>query len=252
MNKESIIKVLKDIGFTEGESKVYLSLLESGESKVGPIIKSSKISRSKVYDILERLIQKGIVSKIGKNKVLFYRSFEPRSILNLIKEKEKKLREKESIIKDLLPNLESLSSKKDVKVMVYEGYEGFKSVIDKTISELKKRDIYEAMGISKTTEGMKNYAAKIYQTQKLKKFRARSIFDELGAYKISERKNPLHETRVLPKGWHTPALFTVYRDNVGIHMGNDEKIISILIKNEDIAQSFRTSFEAMWSISKPL
>jgi len=137
-----------------------------------------------------------------------------------------------------------------VKVSVYDGYKGFKAVIDKTINELKKGDSYDAVGISKTTESMSNYAKKIYDYQNSKKFSARSIFDELGAYKISERKNPLHKMKVLPKGWHTPALFTMYRDNVGIHIGNDEKIVSILIKSEDVAQSFKTNFEAMWKISK--
>ena len=99
---------------------------------------------------------------------------------------------------------------------------------------------------------MTRYANKIYQVQSIKKFKAKSIFDELGAYKIPERKNPLHQIKILPKGWHTPALFTMYKDNVGIHIGNDEKIVSILIKNEDVAQSFKTNFEAIWKISKPV
>ena len=250
METELIIKILGDIGFTEGESKVYLSLLKLGESKVGPIIKDSGISRSKVYDILDRLKVKGIVGNINKNGTLFFRTYNPSNILNIIKEKKKDLDKEEKIIEEILPTLESIGSKKEVKVTVYEGVKGFRSIINKTINDLGKGDTYRAMGVSKTTEAMTNYAAKIYQVQKSKGFKAESIFDELGEYKVTDRKNPMHKMKVLPKGWHTPALFTVYKDNVGIHMGNDEKVISILIKSDDVAESINRNFEAMWKIAK--
>ena len=53
-------------------------------------------------------------------------------------------------------------------------------------------------------------------------------------------------------GWHTPALFTMYGDTVGIHLGNDERIISIMINNKDIAESFGTTFELLWKISNKI
>ena len=56
MDNTKLRGVLEDVGFTKGESKIYLALLELGESKVGPLIKSSGISRSKVYDILKEIM----------------------------------------------------------------------------------------------------------------------------------------------------------------------------------------------------
>ena len=58
--------------------------------------------------------------------------------------------------------------------------------------------------------------------------------------------------RVLPKGWNTPALFTIYGDTVGIHLGEADSIVSIVIKNKEIVKSFRASFEAMWKIAKDI
>lgn len=250
MEEENLKKTLTDVGFTNGESTVYISLLKVGESKVGPIINSSGISRSKVYDILERLITKGVVSKIEKNNVLFYQALSPKTILRFIKEKQDKLKEEENLVGKIMPQLSSLLQKKDVDVKVYQGLEGFKAVIERTIGELTKHDTYEAMGISKTTETMRNYALKIYQAQKDKHFKARSIFDEEGAYKIQERKTKWHEIRILPPGWHTPALFTIYNDVVGIHTGNENTIVSIVIKNQDISKSFKATFDAMWKLAK--
>ena len=70
VNKE-IFDLLK-IGLTEGESKVYLALTELGSSTVGPIVKKSGVAYSNIYDILHRLIEKGIVSFIIKNKTRYF------------------------------------------------------------------------------------------------------------------------------------------------------------------------------------
>ena len=252
MEEKEIRNILENLGFTSGESRVYLTLLKIGESKVGPIIKDSEISRSKVYDILERLISKGVVSNVKKNDILFYQALSPKFIFSYINEKQEELQQESKILEQIMPQLISLLPKRNLDVKIYTGAKGFKKVIDRTIEELRKDDVYEAMGISKTTEFMRNYALKIYQAQKTKNFKARSIFDELGQFKIIERKNKLHKTRVLPKGWHTPALFTIYKDTTGIHLGNEETIISIVIRNKDIASSFRATFEAMWKISKEI
>src|SRR3989344_217563 len=252
IEQDSLDSILQDAGFTKGEVKVYLSLLRIGESKVGHIIKNSDISRSKVYDILDRLIRKGVVSKIEKNNVLFYQALSPHTIMNIIKEKERQLKEEETKLQKVIPRLISLLPEQKFNIKVYEGVDGFKAVIERIINELRKGDSFDAMGISKTTEVMNRYALKIYQAQKEKKFKARSVFDESGMYKIKERRNNLHQIKILPMGWHTPALFTMYGDTVGIHLGNDERIISIMINNKDIAESFGTTFELLWKISNKI
>jgi len=248
--ENNLSNALEEIGFTSGESKVYLSLLQIGESKVGPLITKSEISRSKVYDILERLIKKGVVSKVDKNGVLFYQSLSPKTILVYLKEKEEKIKVETEKLQKVLPSLLSLSVTSATDVKIYEGNHGFKALIDRTIVELTKNDSYDVIGLGKTTEFMRLYALKIYQVQKEKKFKARSIFDEDGLFKARERKNSFHDMRVFPKNVHTPAFFTLYNDTLGIHLGNKESSVSIVIKNKSIAQSFRVTFETMWNISK--
>ena len=46
---------LKRIGLTEGEIKIYLALLDLGQTATGKIIRHSGISGSKVYEVLDRL-----------------------------------------------------------------------------------------------------------------------------------------------------------------------------------------------------
>jgi len=56
------LEILQRVGLTPGEAKIYLALLELGQSTTGPIVNKSKVSTSKTYKILERLENKGLVS----------------------------------------------------------------------------------------------------------------------------------------------------------------------------------------------
>ena len=52
------IKLLHDIGLTEGETKVYLALISLGTTRTGQLASKAGVSSSKVYKILDRLIKK--------------------------------------------------------------------------------------------------------------------------------------------------------------------------------------------------
>ena len=71
---------LLKIGLTEGETKVYLALSKLGSSTVGPIVKESKVAYSNIYDILNRLIEKGIVSFIIKQKTKYFQAASPSNL----------------------------------------------------------------------------------------------------------------------------------------------------------------------------
>ena len=66
------IEILKEIGFTQGEIKVYEALLEIGESTIGLISKTANVTPSKTYPILDKLLKKGLISKVKKGKVLYF------------------------------------------------------------------------------------------------------------------------------------------------------------------------------------
>ena len=61
-----IIPILKQLGFSEKEIKVYLTLLKSGPSSVRTLAQVSGINRGTTYDILKSLIAQGLVSYYNK------------------------------------------------------------------------------------------------------------------------------------------------------------------------------------------
>ena len=72
---------LQKIGLTAGESKVYMALLKIGSSTTGPIVDEAKVSRSKVYHIIERLMSKGLVTSIVKTKTKYFQAADPHKLL---------------------------------------------------------------------------------------------------------------------------------------------------------------------------
>ena len=67
-----MIEILQRIGLTRGESEVYITLLKTGNTSSGRLIKDSGVSRSKVYEVLERLKQKGLVTEMIKQNVKYF------------------------------------------------------------------------------------------------------------------------------------------------------------------------------------
>ena len=72
-----MIEELNKIGLTSGEARVFVALSRLGETTVEPIIKESKAAQSKIYEILQRLIDKGLASYIIKEKTKHYQPAPP-------------------------------------------------------------------------------------------------------------------------------------------------------------------------------
>src|SRR5919107_6120114 len=101
---------LNHLGLTYGEAKVYLSLLKLGSAKVGVIVRDSNISYSKVYDVLQRLSMKGLVSQIVIENIKHFNAVEPYRLHEYIKRKEEELNTQKGIIDKIIPQLAEYAS----------------------------------------------------------------------------------------------------------------------------------------------
>jgi len=87
MIKES----LKRIGLTEGECQVYEALVHLGTSSTGKIVKRANIGSSKVYEVLQRLHNKGLVSHVVKNGVKYFEATPPERLIDFLDEKKRRV-----------------------------------------------------------------------------------------------------------------------------------------------------------------
>src|SRR3989338_8400808 len=98
-------QILKEIGLSEGEIKVYLALLKLGEAKKTEIAKHAGVSSSKVYEICSRLQSKGVVGTIIKDKKTNFRAMEPKRLLDFFNEKTARIENQRKELEKAIPML---------------------------------------------------------------------------------------------------------------------------------------------------
>ena len=80
-------KVLENLGWSDKEAAVYLAILGHGSLIISDISKYSKINRVTVYDTIEKLMQKGAISKTIRNNRKYYTASGPELLYQVEQEK---------------------------------------------------------------------------------------------------------------------------------------------------------------------
>ena len=135
------LKIIQEIGLSNTEVKVYLALLELGSALAGEITKKSMVNRTNVYDALERLIEKGLVSYVISANRKVFEPVKPERLQNILKEKQEKL---DSILSEL--KLKYKMSKPKEEATIFKGKKGIKSILEDALKEKKEIYAYGAEG----------------------------------------------------------------------------------------------------------
>ncbi|MEK6952697.1 MAG: helix-turn-helix domain-containing protein [Nanoarchaeota archaeon] len=245
MNK----KLLEDIGLTNGEIKVYLALLKLTETTTGKIIEEAQISSGKIYEILDKLIKKGLVSYITKDKTKYFSAASPNRILDYVHEKEKSLKEKETELEKELPSLLEIqkTSKKEYETHLFKGFKGIQTAIFEALEDLKEKDEVLAMGIRSTKEKQYNILWQRWHKERIKKrIICKAIFsDKNTEYYKQFKKMKFIKLKVIEG--ITPSAIDIMKDKVLIFTYGKEPSC-LFIKNQEIAQSFTSFFNNLWGI----
>ena len=249
------INALKEAGFTEGEIKVYLALLDLGDTTTGPIIEKSKISKSIVYQILNKLLEKGVVSIITREKTKHFQAANPERILDYIDEREIKLKETKKKIQKILPQLIAKQKSGDeTKVKVFEGFKGMITAHTNLYNKVGAGEDVYYMGVSgNQPKYMHAYWLKDHRRREKLKIHFKALFQKGTNRKQLDDRNKFKytDTRYMPIDINTPAWFFGYKDVAVIGLPA-KKPISIEITNTEIADSFKAYFYEFWNKSEPL
>jgi len=244
---------LMSLGLTEGEAKAYIAMIETGSSTVGPIAKKSGISYSKIYEVLQRLIDKGVVSFIVKGKMKYFQAINPsllhrfldRQIIEIEKNKDK--------LKEIVPQLEKhfKSSEEKHEAEIFVGFKGLRTAYEKMYENLKKGEeglfLYVRKNdFSKAVDDFYLNMAPFYKKIGIK-------FKGIGTKEWARSDYPKKTKSFIDVKWvdfPLPGNVDIYRDYLMQITWRESKPIAVLIQNKEVAENYTNYFNEIWKIAK--
>ncbi len=243
------ITALERIGLTKNDRKVYLVLLEIGSATVSDLVKKTALHRSYVYDILDKLIDLGLVSFIIKNNKKYFNTENPDRILQIIKNKEVEIKESQSEISKILPDLikrqQIAIEKQEAKIFI--GKEGIKSILEDI---LKVEKDFVAFGAEGKFKDIYKWYFDNWQKRRAKLgIKYKIVYNNKLKGKRPTKEQKLVEVRFLPEKYEFPATTIVYKNNVAIIIW-DVSPIGFVLESEKAVRSFLGYFDLLWMIGK--
>ncbi len=247
---------LAKLGLECDEAKVYVALLDLGDTTAGPVVKAARLHRQTVYDTIEKLKKKDLVTETIQANRKHWLAASPARILDTIKRKE-------NIAEKLLPELlarQTVSDKKQ-EVRIYEGAEGFVAAqMDGYKDQPKSTEMYVLGATPKYWIEMMRGVRKMRKHDRLRierKIAIRLIFSKTHKKEAEAlvrkhiTKTPekhLRSYRYLSDEYHSPVMIQVWYRHITLVLFG-EPTLTINIKNKDLADSFRVYFELLWKMS---
>ena len=233
--------VLEELGLSEGEIKVYLALLKLGAIPVSKIKEETNLHRTTIYDFLEKLINKGLVSYVIKNNVKYYGATHPEKLMEFLNEKQNHL-------KQVLPELVKLTefNREEVKVEVYKGKEGLKTVmLDFLRTGIKTGKGAVGMGID---ESYYKKFLPVFTEQYQKMLEENKVHEY-----ILTKANPQYlfdqkfaHYKFIPEEFFSPTSTFVCGNKIQIVLW-EPSLTTLVIENKKLAEAWKKHFDTLWN-----
>ena len=240
--------MLQDIGLSERESKAYLSLLRKGKSSIGFIVQDSGIPRSKIYEVLNRLIEKGLVSFALEGKIKVFFAVPPKRLNEFI---EDEIEKKQSKLKEIIEKLEEIKPKSSgYSVEILVGKRGLKAFFNMLLDIKKGETIYQ-IGYYKLPEiTSEEFWEKFHEKRVEKGIYAKALHYHEAWEKTKHKPREKMEKRPLPKGFESPLVIVFAGDIVGNIIITSQEQIVFLIKSKEVTENYTKYFDLLWKDSK--
>lgn len=247
-NKVKIMyeELLRDLGLSPNEARIYEALLQIGESSVQEISIKSKVHRRNVYDSISKLIEKGLASEVFIKGEKNFKAVNPRRLLELLKEKEER-------INKILPEMESkygLTEEKE-EAYFYRGIEGFKSYLQDILKTKETVYFIGAKGFWLDPR-LQHYLLRFHKERKRLGIKFVHLFDHEVKEELPEILKIVGKPyKFLPKKYSSNTAVDIFGDYVvtfvGVEVGKlSEEPLQFVLKSKKLADGYRKFFQFMW------
>jgi len=183
---------LVKLGFNQGEAKIYIALLNNGDSTATELAVKTGLGRTNIYNYAKSLQEKGLISDYERNSKVFFQATDPKELYSMLDIQKKELNNLSLEHLNLLPRFSKLyyQQSKTPKVKLYLGKKDWKKLMKTIYLEQEAKEIFVLV------PDLDNYAppSPIYQsslyTNKVFTYLLTNKASDIEAFKKrDERKN---------------------------------------------------------------
>jgi predicted transcriptional regulator len=244
------LEQLKGLGLSEGQVSVYSAVLDLGISSLNKIQEKTGIERRNIYDILNKLIEKGFITYTIEKGKRTYQCTHPNKILEEIKQKKESLSHLEKIVPQIT-NTFNLS-KPNIRAEVFRGNESLKALLEEVLEYKESFWIGGNCGVEKTP--LKIWFKHWMNKRVEKKHIMHDLVDYgtelegLSKKNISKHKKEYYKYNSLPKELTSPMVVLIFGNKVAQILWSDQSFAFVL-ESEEIKESFMKYFHYFWDDS---
>ena len=244
-------QILREIGLSEGEIKVYLALLKLGEARKTELAKDAGVSSSKIYEICSRLQRKGIVGTIVRDKKTHFQAMEPKRLLDFFNEKTAKIENQKKELEKTIPFLENFSRTQENKAVLYEGLNAIKNFYRSILEELNKGEQYCVIGVNygESLPGVKEFFENYHRQRAKKGIKVKMLVNNDAKNILVKTIHSKSEIRYLPQYLMSNMIILFYKNKSFIFFLAKDAI-GLLIENEEVVKGFSSYFDAFWKLAR--
>ena len=248
-----LVDSLISIGLTKKESEVYLILLKFGSTSTGKIIEEGIVSRSKVYDVLERLKQKGFITETIKNKVRYFEATSSERIIDYLKIQRSKIDKQIEEANIMVKEIKKFGKNKNKQeAKIYVGIEGIKSFFSEIIENMKRGEEYLAitLGSLRWNKEMELFFQNFHLKRAEKGVNAKILYsgDKREMHEnVNLKHTGLYDFRFIKE--RVPCGIIIFKSMVATINWKDKPKIFVII-NEDNSLQYKKFFYELWKKAK--
>ncbi len=248
---DKLATILTRFGINSEEAQIYLLLSKDGDSTALKISQELHLGRTKVYRILDKLSELGLVSEEVGSRGFYFKAAKVDELKGLIAKKQSEVTELESLLPYVTDEITKLSGENSSQsnVRYYKGKAGLEQVTWNSLRAHNHLYIYEM--VSDMTAFLDPAFSEVVRQEIVKRrIHVHQItnLSHIEAYtKVTEKVEKYWEPRFInPKVLNLTYEFLVYNDVIAMYNVRNNNVFCVEIYDKNLASMQKQLFKFVW------